>query len=188
MSKIKMLTQYDVHDRHFAEAGRRVKTLYGPIYDDRGVLNLTEVGKHDLYAEIQSHRDSVDIHVLLKRYQQGDVEALSRVQGAYGDFTDFPRTYAEALNNIIGAEQYFMGLPAEVRARYNNSFSQFLASMDSPTFARDIGLVTDKPDDLLPKTATYPPSPGTDTGEGATAPGSGQHAGNAGATPDTLIL
>lgn len=134
-------TQFDPSPQIFAEPGSPVKTLYGPIFDDRGIMHLTEVGLHNLYAEIQSHAESVDIHVLIQRYQSGDVEALSRVQGAYGDFTQMPTTFAEALNTMIAAEQYFLSLPPDVRARYGHDFNQFIASMDSPTFASDIGLV-----------------------------------------------
>lgn len=173
---MRFATQFDSHPRVFVEAGTRVKTMYGPVFDDRGVMHLTEIGKHNLYAEIQSHKESVDIHSILKRYQSGDVEALSRVQGAYGDFTEMPKTYAEALNNIIGAEQYFMGLPADVRSRFNNSFTQFLASMDSPTFARDMGM-------LPPDPPVVAPVPGSNIGEAVA--GSDPAAGVAGAAPDT---
>lgn len=170
MIDLKFATQFDPHSRVFVEPGARVKIVYGPVFDDRGVMHLTETGRHNLYAEIQSHKESVDIHSILKRYQSGDVEALSRVQGAYGDFTEMPKTYAEALNNIIGAEQYFMGLPADVRARFNNSFTQFLASMDSPTFARDMGM-------LPPDPPVVGPVPGPNIGEAV--------AGSDPPTPDT---
>ncbi|UPW41778.1 internal scaffolding protein [Peromfec virus RodF7_12] len=132
-------TQYDKPARFIQEPGTPIKTLYGPKYDENGVLHLIETGKANLYQEIQSHADSVDIHVLLQRYQQGDVGVLARVQGAYGDFTQMPHTFAEALNTMIAAETYFMGLPKDTRAKFNNSFQQFIAQMDSPTWASDVG-------------------------------------------------
>lgn len=133
-------TQYDTFDKPASEAGSRIKTLYGPIYDDKGIIGLKEIGTHDLYSEIQSHADSVDIHVLLKMYQNGDTSVFSRVQGAYGDFTQMPSTFAEALNTMIAAEQYFNSLPVETKAKFGHSFSQFLAGMDSPTWAADAGI------------------------------------------------
>lgn len=133
-------TQYDIFDKPASEAGSRIKTLYGPIYDDKGIIGLKEIGTHDLYSEIQSHADSVDIHVLLKMYENGDESVFSRVQGAYGDFTHMPSTFAEALNTMIAAEQYFNSLPVDIKAKFGHSFSQFLAGMDSPTWAADAGI------------------------------------------------
>lgn len=141
----KFATQYDARERVKENIGSPVKQLYNPIFDDRGIMHLKESGKHDLYMEIQSHRDSVDIHVLLARYRCGDTEALNRVQGAYGDFTQMPTTFAEALNTMIAAEQYFQALPVDVRARFGHNFNAFIASMDSPTWAADAGITPPVP-------------------------------------------
>lgn len=136
----KFVTQFDDHARVHVDPGQRTKVMYSPVFDKNGVMHLQESGIHDLYAEIQSHADSVDIHVLLQRYQQGDIGALARVQGAYGDFTQMPQTFAEALNTMIAAEQYFMGLPVETRAMFGHDFHQFIASMDSPDWTSKVGI------------------------------------------------
>lgn len=159
MAKFK--TQYDDHARVHVDPGDPVKTLYGPIFDKNGVMSLQEIGKHDLYGEIQSHADSVDINVLLARYAQGDVGALARVQGAYGDFTQMPSTFAEALNTMIAAEQYFMGLPVDVRAQFGHDFHQFIASMDTPEWTSKLGIAQPGAESLLntPSPAPAEPSP-----------------------------
>lgn len=163
-------TQFTPRQRVHEVLGSREKQLYAPIYDDRGVLYLKETGKHDLYAEIQSHRDSVDIHVLLARYRNGDAEALQRVQGVYGDFTQMPTTFAEALNTLIAAEQCFQSLPVEVRSRFGHDLNRFIASMDSPTWATDVGIdLPDPPSSAAPGGASQesniapivPPASGT---------------------------
>lgn len=159
-------TQYQtlVPDKPVSEPGSPVKTLYGPVFDNNGVMDLQEIGKHNLYDEIQSHADSVDIHVLLKMYERdGDASIFSRIQGAYGDFTSMPKTFAEALNTMIAAEQYFNGLPVETRAKFGHSFSQFLAGMDSPTWASDMGIdlpsvPADQPPPAVSSDATPPPA------------------------------
>ncbi len=137
----KFRSQFQAPRQVHEPVGSRSKQLYAPIYDDRGILHLREAGRHDLYGEIQSHRESVDIHVLLARYRSGDESALSRIQGAYGDFTQMPTTFAEALNTFLAAEAYFDALPAETRAKYGHNFHQFISAFDSPTFASDIGLI-----------------------------------------------
>lgn len=149
-------TQYDPPVRFIQEPGSPIKTLYSPKFDDNGVMYLVESGKANLYQEIQSHADSVDIHVLLQRYAQGDTGVLARVQGAYGDFTQMPHTFAEALNTMIAAEQYFMGLPKDVRAKFNNSFQQFIAKMDNPSWASDVGF---KPPEDAPVPLPSQPAP-----------------------------
>uniref|UniRef100_A0AAU8AW17 Internal scaffolding protein n=1 Tax=Dulem virus 121 TaxID=3145598 RepID=A0AAU8AW17_9VIRU len=132
-------TQYDSHERFHVNSGDPEKVLYSPVFDKNGVMELVESGRENLYDYIQSFKDSVDIHLILKRYEEGDVSVLSRVQGSYGDFTTMPATYAEALNAMISAENYFNGLPVEVRAKFGHSFQQFLASMDKEDFATKMG-------------------------------------------------
>lgn len=155
---VKFATQFDDHPRVHVDPGERTKVMYSPYFDKSGVMHLKESGIHDLYAEIQSHADSVDIHVLLQRYAQGDVGALARVQGAYGDFTQLPQTFAEALNTMIAAEQYFMGLPVETRAMFGHDFHQFIASMDQPDWTSRLGLSPDVPLDSVPATPTSSPA------------------------------
>lgn len=158
----KFRTQFDPHDRVHVSPGNPIKTLYGPIFDDRGVMDLTVIGKANLYDEIQSHADSVDIHVLLKRYAEtGDPGLFSRVQGAYGDFTQMPTTFAGALNTLIAAEQYFNGLPVEVRAQFNHSFEQFIAAMDKSDFSTRMGITPEapSPDQAPPPSPSSPSSP-----------------------------
>lgn len=125
-------TQFQERKRVRAVCGSREKIVYSPVYDENGVLDLEPTGKENLYDYIQSHKDSVDIHKILQRFQQGDVSALTRVQGMYGDFTEMPKTYAEALNTMISAEQQFNSLPVETRAKFGHSFSQWLSQLGSP--------------------------------------------------------
>lgn len=158
---MKFRTQYDPSPRVVANPGSPIKTLYSPVFNKDGIMSLKESGEHDLYAEIQSHADSVDIHVLLQRFASGDVGALSRIQGAYGDFTQMPQTFAEALNTFIAAEQYFLGLPVEVRDRFGQDFHQFLASMDSPDFAKNMNIAPPEHSqvaDTVPNPVTSPES------------------------------
>lgn len=142
---MKFCTQYDPLERVYQPAGSPEKILYSPVFDKSGVWHLEETGKENLYDYIQSHADSVDIHVILKQFEQGDVSVLSRVQGAYGDFTQMPKTFAEALNTMIAAEQYFMSLPVETRAQFGHNFNQFIASMDAPDFTTRMGIAPEAP-------------------------------------------
>lgn len=133
-------TQYDARDRVFTDPGSPEHITYAGHYDEKGRVVLEESGRENIYDFIQSHAESCDIHVLMKRYQNGDVEALSQKQGFYGDFLDFPKTYAEALNHMNEMECQFMALPVETREKFGNSFTEFLAASAEPDFLDRLGI------------------------------------------------
>ena len=133
-------TQYDARERVFTDPGSPEHITYAGHYDEKGRVVLEESGRENIYDFIQSHAESCDIHVLMKRYQNGDVEALSQKQGFYGDFLDFPKTYAEALNHMNEMERQFMALPVETREKFGNSFTEFLAASAEPDFFDRLGI------------------------------------------------
>lgn len=138
------MTQYDARDRIKSHPGNPIKQLYAGSYNERGQVELKEDGTEDLYAFIQSFAESTDIHSILKRYQNGEVDVLEKVQGFYGDITEMPHTYAEALQRIADSEKVFMSLPVEVRAKFGHSFSEFLAASQEADFLDRLGV---KPDE-----------------------------------------
>lgn len=133
--------RYREHVRFHSEVGDPVKILYSPEFDKNGVMTLKESGRENLYDFIQSHKDSVDIHKIMQRFEEGDVNALSKVQGQFGDFSQFPKTYAEMLNQVIEGENAFNGLPLEVREKFGFSFQQWLASAGSDEWKTKMGYV-----------------------------------------------
>ena len=144
-------TQYDARDRIVSNPGNPVKQLFSGSYNERGQVELKEDGTEDLYAFIQSFAESTDIHSILNRYQNGEVDVLEKVQGFYGDITEMPKTYAEALQRIADSEKVFMSLPVDVRAKFGHSFSQFLAASQEPDFLDLLGVQpTEQPADVPP--------------------------------------
>ena len=158
-------TQYSsrsLRSRLHTEPGSPVKIVYQANYDARGNLRIEESGQEDLYGYIQSHRDSVDIHVILKRFAAGEVDVLSQVQGFYADCADMPSTYAEVLNAVLAGERTFNSLPADVKQQFGNSFSHWLASFDSPDFSARMG--------WTPADSDMSPSQVQDFASGSAAP------------------
>lgn len=117
--------------RETSEPGSGMKDTYKMHVDENGKRELKKSGEYNLYADIQSYKDSVSIDYILTRFVNGDETALSRVQGIYGDFTQMPRTMAELQQRVIDAEHLFDSLPLEIRAQYNHSASEFFAQLDS---------------------------------------------------------
>ncbi len=139
-------TQYDGVRRVVSEPGNPIKQLYSGSYNERGQVVLNEDGTEDLYAFIQSFAESTDIHAIMRRYQNGEVDVLEKVQGFYGDITEMPHTYAEALQRISDSEKVFMSLPVEVRAKFGHSFSEFLSASQEADFLERLGITeTEQP-------------------------------------------
>lgn len=136
-------TLYSDHSRFFCDPGDPIVPTYSLVYDDDGTPGLKETGKTNLYESIQSYRDSTDIHVLLDRYRNGEVDVLSRVQGIYADFTEAPKTFADMLNLVNAGKEYFDSLPVAVKQQYNNNFAEFMSDFGSESFYKKIGLETD---------------------------------------------
>lgn len=143
-------TMYDrmKSGRTFSAVGSPDKVLYSAGYREDGTIELKEKGKESLYDYIQSNRDSCDINLLVARFSNGDVDALSKVQGAFGDFTQFPKTYAELLNRVNQGRLMFDELPLDIREKYNHDFAQFMAAMDKPDFWEQFKPVSDGKDDV----------------------------------------
>lgn len=136
-------TQYDRDPGPFSDPGDPIHILYTPQFDKSGDYELVESGRENIYDEIQSHAESVDIHVILERYARGDVDALAKVQGVYADVTGLPGSYAEMLNTVIAGEQQFLSLPLEVREKFDHSYQKWLISMDDmPRWMSLMGLAT----------------------------------------------
>lgn len=158
-------TQYDAHDRIYQQPGSGDKITYSPKLLEDGTIDLQEIGKEDLYGYIQSHRDSCDINVLMARYRNGDVDALNKVQGVYGDFTGMPHSFAEALNAMIAAEQTFAQLPLEVREKFDHSLEKFVVAMDDmPSFLAKIGQDGSSPAPAAGSDSTPAPAAGSEGG------------------------
>lgn len=117
--------------RETSNPGSGMKDTYKMHVDENGKRELKKSGEYNLYADIQSYKDSVSIDYILTRFINGDETALSRVQGIYGDFTQMPRTMAELQQRVIDAENLFNNLPLDIREQYNFSASEFFAQLDS---------------------------------------------------------
>ncbi len=137
---MKFKTQYDARERTVTNPGDPIHITYAGHYDDKGRVVLEESGRENIYDQIQSFAESCDIHVLMNRYLNGDVSALSKAQGQFLDVTDFPKTYAEMLNFVNDMEKQFMSLPAQVRSEFGNSFSEYLAASGSSDFLERLGV------------------------------------------------
>lgn len=125
-------------NKRFSEKGSPVHILYSPIIDDNGIIKLVESGKENMDDYISSFREEVDIDILISRYVNGDVDALNKVRGTYGDFTTMPKTYAEMLQLQFDVENAFNRLPVEIKEKFDNDFNKFFVSLGSIEFKEKV--------------------------------------------------
>lgn len=119
----------DKHRRFNSNPGSGVVKEYTAQYRQDGVLELVETGEHDLYADIQSHKDSCDLQLIINRYFNGDPAALSRVQGVYTDVSEMPDNIHQAMQLMDNARRDFDTLPVDIKAKFGNDSNQFLATL-----------------------------------------------------------
>lgn len=117
-----------------ANPGSRFADTYSLKIMDDGTKDLVVTGKVDTYAKIQTYKESCDIHVILERFVNGDESALSVNTPSFGDFTDYPTTYAEMLQRVNDAESLFGQLPLDIRKEFNHNAGEFFASIGSEKY------------------------------------------------------
>lgn len=93
-------------ERVVSESGSGLRKLYIPCFVD-GCFTIEESGVFDLQEQINANASSCDINILVSRYNAGDLTALSRRQGFFGDFTSAPDSYRQALEIVNGFESAF---------------------------------------------------------------------------------
>lgn len=88
-------------------------------YDVDLVSNMTGVKCEDESLAVQSEKDDADINTIVKRFGlTGGMPANPRVP-SYGDFVGVD-DFRSAMETVRNAQEAFMELPAEVRARFGN--------------------------------------------------------------------
>lgn len=104
-----------------------------------GKKQLVVTGKEDFKGFIEASKEDTLISNIMKRFEQGDVNALSKVQGFYGDVTAMPDNLAEAQSILIKLESQFNALPSDVRAKFDNSFNKYVQDVSNFTVEEYLG-------------------------------------------------
>lgn len=80
----------------------------------------------------QSHKDSCDIHFILKKSEKtGILEHVNAHKGTYGDMPTGDE-FHNHMNIIANAETLFETIPAKIRNEFENSPAKFLDFIQNP--------------------------------------------------------
>lgn len=127
-------------------------------YDTDSVSLHTGLSCPDPTLAQQSFKDECDINTIMRRFGQGAELPDNFRSPQYGDF-DQVADYQTALNAVRQADEAFMSMPAELRARFHNQPQElldFLADGTNQAEARKLGLLQP-----LPEAAAAPLPPST---------------------------
>lgn len=112
----------------------------------------------------QQFKEDVEINNIVRKYQQtGQWTHLAKTQGVYADLSN-PKTYHEAMQVVLEADQAFSLLPSNLRTRFQNDPSQLLSFLSDPNNrdeAIQLGLLNSPPS--TPQTSQTPSTPQTKT-------------------------
>ena len=95
----------------------------------------------------QHMKDECDINVIVERFGVTGQLPQTPIEPSYGDFSGVS-DYHTALNAIKAADTAFMGLPAQLRAKFDhdpNALLQFLQNEQNRDEAIMLGLIDGKP-------------------------------------------
>lgn len=95
----------------------------------------------------QSFKDEADINTIVRRFGLTGQLPQDLQMPVSGDFTGIS-DYHTAMNMVLAAQDEFLRVPPDVRARFQNDPAQLMAFLDDPANraeAESLGLVTAAP-------------------------------------------
>ena len=112
-------------------------------YDRDAASNESGLACEEPSLTQQHFKDETDINNILRQFNVTGMLPEAPLSPRYGDFSGIV-DYHSALNAVIAAEDSFMTLPAQIRARFENDPAQlidFLGDENNRSEAEKLGLL-----------------------------------------------
>lgn len=110
------------------DSGSPIHVTHEARFNGR-TLELVETGRENIQDLIESYAPYTDLNYMLHRLSIGDTSVLTKRQPLYGDFSAMPTNPVDAINLVHSAEDAFGRLSVEDKAKYNNDYRVWLASV-----------------------------------------------------------
>lgn len=158
---------YEVGEIWYDHAGNEC------FYRENGTISCRTVNNEPSMTD-QSHRDSCDFNKIYERFVKSGRTMMTNLRKdppMYGDFSNMG-DYHDTVFRVQQAEESFMRLPAQLRARFSNDPGElldFLSKEENRAEAISLGLVAAPQDSQIPQGVkpTPPSAEGTPpSGEG----------------------
>lgn len=117
-------------------SGCRTRRIWTPHFVESKLglaeysIELTEDGSIDIFDSIQELSDYVDIDNIVKRYNNGEIDVLEKVQGFYGDLTTLPVDMRGIYDLNAQGKNLFDSLPDDVREQIGDYKSFMTMAVD----------------------------------------------------------
>lgn len=102
-------------------SGHKKRPIWTPHFVDSKLglaefdIDLSQDGEVDIYDSIQEMSDYVDIDNIVRRYNNGEIDVLEKVQGFYGDLTTMPVNMRGIYDLNAKGKSLFDALPDSVK-------------------------------------------------------------------------
>lgn len=113
-------------------SGDEYHIVYSSVIKEDGTIDLVPSAKDRIQDYINSFVPQTDMHYIIAQLKNGNTSVINRRPMMYGDFTDAPKSYAQALQMVIDGRATFDALPLSVRNKFDNSFEKWFATAGSP--------------------------------------------------------
>jgi phage internal scaffolding protein len=117
-----------MEDNKMAIKAPFLRTPYN--YDTNAASNESGLACEEPTLTQQHYKDESDINNILRQFNITGLLPESPLSPRYGDFTGIS-DYHSALNAVIAAESEFEGLPAQIRARFNNNPEELINFLEN---------------------------------------------------------
>ncbi len=130
-------------------------------YDTLAASDESGIACEDASLAQQQFKDECDINNILKQFNVTGQLPQAPLSPRYGDFTGIS-DYKTALDRVIAADEEFMNLPADLRARFDNDAAnliEFLNNEENRAEAEKLGLTEPKQVITAPAVEESTPTP-----------------------------
>lgn len=129
-------------------SGDEYHIIYSSVLQDDGTIDLEPMSRESIQERINSYAAVTDMSYILAQLRNGNTSVLNRGTPIFGDFTETPKSYAEALQLVIDGRAQFDALPLSVRSKFDNSFEKWFATAGSPDWLSAMSSVSSVSDSV----------------------------------------
>lgn len=129
--------------RFYTNPGKADRVVFQLGIDSKtGAEELFSVGKENMQEFYDASADSCDLHTIIARVRNGEIDLLNARPAAYGDFTNVPMTMQDILNTRIDARRMYDNLPLETKNKMD--FEEFMRDAGSREWLEALGFRMDE--------------------------------------------
>lgn len=142
MSDVVVFSRFQMPATVPTSKGSHIKKIFEERVVD-GFHGLVSVGEEDFKDFIETAKEDTLISSIIRRFESGDVSALSKVQGIYADVVGMPNNLLDAKNKLLNLERSFETLPIDIRNKFDNSFDKFVDTVSHVNSVDDFSALFD---------------------------------------------